>query len=194
MKKKDLTLYLGGTRSGKSALAEAQAKRGEKGPVFYVATAAVQPDDAAMTERIARHRSRRPKNWHTIECPLNPGAAITAALENLPESGLAEKSTILLDCVTLWVSNIQNNLPPPGTLPMLEAAVRAEVGALLALIARSQCRWILVSGETGLGGIAPTPIGRDFCDGLGLANQLIAAQARTTYLVVAGKLLKLSDR
>ncbi|WP_308774128.1 bifunctional adenosylcobinamide kinase/adenosylcobinamide-phosphate guanylyltransferase [uncultured Bilophila sp.] len=58
---------------------------------------------------------------------------------------------------------------------------------------RSGCRWILVSGETGLGGIAPDRISRNYCDGLGLANQLIAARARKVFLVVAGRSLALEE-
>lgn len=99
--------------------------------------------------------------------------------------------TILLDCVTLWVSNILFSLPDPEDLRAFEAAVRAEVEALLDLIGRSGRRWVLVSGETGLGGIEPTRLGRNYHDGLGLANQLIAARAREVFLVVAGCLLRL---
>ena len=104
-----------------------------------------------------------------------------------------ERPTILIDCVTLWVSNILFALPEPEDLTAFETAVRTEVNALLALMERSNCRWILVSGETGLGGIEPTRHGRNYCDGLGLANQLIAAQAREAFLVVAGRLLKLEE-
>lgn len=70
MEKTELTLYLGGTRSGKSARAEAQALR-TGGPVLYVATAEARPDDPSMHERIRRHRDRRPPHWSTLECPLH---------------------------------------------------------------------------------------------------------------------------
>ena len=93
--------------------------------------------------------------------------------------------------MTLWVSNILFSLPDPEDLRAFEAAVRAEVEALLDLIGRSGRRWVLVSGETGLGGIEPTRLGRNYHDGLGLANQLIAARAREVFLVVAGRLLRL---
>ena len=121
-------------------------------------------------------------------------AAASVSPEQPPESGVGsspkdageaaqERPTILIDCVTLWVSNILFALPEPEDLTAFETAVRTEVNALLALMERSNCRWILVSGETGLGGIEPTRLGRNYCDGLGLANQLIAAQAREAFLV-----------
>ena len=199
MNKTDLTLYLGGTRSGKSARAEAQALQ-SGGPVLYVATAEARPDDPSMIERLRRHRARRPEGWRTLECPLRLAERIAAALAESWEPSAAPNSTtvgtrptILLDCVTLWVSNILFSLPDPEDLTAFEAAVRAEVDALLDLIATSQCRWVLVSGETGLGGIEPTLLGRNYCDGLGLANQLIAARAGAVFLVVAGCLLQLTQ-
>lgn len=216
MEQTDLTLYLGGTRSGKSARAEAQALR-TGGPVLYVATAEARPGDPAMRERIRRHRARRPAHWSTLECPLRlaerisavlPASSLEAAASASPdqpqESGAGSppkdareaapgEPTVLLDCVTLWVSNILFTLPDPEDLTAFETAVRTEVNALLALMERSGCRWILVSGETGLGGIAPDRISRNYCDGLGLANQLIAARARKVFLVVAGRSLALEE-
>ena len=216
MEKTELTLYLGGTRSGKSARAEAQALR-TGGPVLYVATAEARPDDPSMHERIRRHRDRRPPHWSTLECPLPLAkrislmfpaffleAAASVSPEQPPESGVGsspkdageaaqERPTILIDCVTLWVSNILFALPEPEDLTAFETAVRTEVNALLALMERSNCRWILVSGETGLGGIASDRISRNYCDGLGLANQLIAASARKVFLVVAGCSLVLAE-
>lgn len=239
MNRPDLTLYLGGTRSGKSLRAETQAKQ-TNGPVLYVATATLQPDDPAMLERIRKHRARRPSTWQTLECPLHLAAALApfllpkfaGATGNAPHpeistkrtdescpaeqipfpenhavsrqqvSGRSQKEseylasctpTVLLDCVTLWISNILFSLPDPEDLPALETAVQTEVNALTSLMTRSNWRWILVSGETGLGGIAPDPISRNFADALGLANQLLAAHARQVFLVVAGRLLRLEE-
>ena len=170
-----------------------------------------------MHERIRRHRDRRPPHWSTLECPLHLAkrisvmfpaffleAAASVSPEQPPESGVGsspkdageaaqERPTILIDCVTLWVSNILFALPEPEDLTAFETAVRTEVNALLALMERSNCRWILVSGETGLGGIASDRISRNYCDGLGLANQLIAASARKVFLVVAGCSLVLAE-
>ena len=77
--KPDLTLYLGGTRSGKSARAEAAALQAQ-GPVLYVATAEARADDASMLDRIRRHRARRPAHWRTLECPCRLAESIAAAL------------------------------------------------------------------------------------------------------------------
>ena len=184
MDKPDLTLYLGGTRSGKSARAEARVFQRADGPVLYVATAEARPDDPSMTERIRRHRARRPENWRTLECPLQLGKHIGTALAEFRNT--AGTPTVLLDCITLWVSNILFSLPDPEDLSAFESAVRRETEALLDVIRSSGCRWVVVSGETGLGGIEPTRLGRNYCDGLGLANQLIAAQAREAFLIVAG--------
>ena len=71
--------------------------------------------------------------------------------------------------------------------------MRTETNNLITLMETSDCRWILVSGETGLGGIAADRTGRNYCDGLGLANQLLAARARRAFLVVAGRLLELKE-
>ena len=129
-----------------------------------------------------------------LRYPLHKGALGVLALHSGDAGEAAqERPTILIDCVTLWVSNILFALPDPEDLTAFETAVRTEVNALLALMERSNCRWILVSGETGLGGIEPTRLGRNYCDGLGLANQLIAAQAREAFLIVAGRLLKLEE-
>ncbi len=229
MEKPNLTLYLGGTRSGKSRRAEEQA-RTTGGPVLYVATATLEPDDPAMLERIRTHRARRPAAWQTLECPLHlaerlaplllPAKAPKAEGKEAETAGMRQVSsasvppgespagenpvgeagtgtpgegTVLLDCVTLWVSNILFSLPDPEDLPALEAAVRAEVDALLELVERSNRQWILVSGETGLGGIAPDRISRNFADALGLANQLLASRAGQVFLVVAGRLLPLAE-
>ena len=159
MEKTELTLYLGGTRSGKSARAEAQALR-TGGPVLYVATAEARPDDPSMHERIRRHRDRRPPHWSTLECPLHLAkrisvmfpaffleAAASVPPEQPPESGVdsspkdageaaQERPTILIDCVTLWVSNILFALPEPEDLTAFETAVRTEVNALLEGLSR----------------------------------------------------------
>lgn len=188
-KQTDLTLYLGGTRSGKSAHAEERALQ-SGGPVLYVATAEARPGDPSMAERLRRHRARRPASWHTLECPLRLAERIAATLA-APPPAIGKTPTILVDCVTLWVSNILFSLPDPEDLTAFETAVRAEVEALLGLMEHSGRRWVLVSGETGLGGIAPTLLGRNYCDGLGLANQLIAARAREVFLTIAGRVLKI---
>lgn len=200
----DLTLYLGGTRSGKSERAEARVLRLADGPVLYVATA--QAGDEAMAERIRRHRARRPAQWRTLECPLHLGERLSAALDELAAEGTANgnadapaapglratgKPSVLVDCVTLWVSNILFSLPDPEDLAAFEREVRGQIEAFLRFARVSGCRCVLVSGETGLGGINPTPLGRVYADGLGLANRLLADAAEEAFLVIAGRVLRL---
>lgn len=187
----DLTLYLGGTRSGKSAHAEQDALR-TGGPVLYVATAQLRQDDPAMARRIRAHQGRRPAHWHTLECPLELASGIAAFLRTL-QAGEEAKPTILIDCVTMWVTNILCSLPDPEDSRLLEEACRREVGDLLRLVEATPCHWIAVSGETGLGGIQATAMARSFCDGLGIANQMLASRAREAWFCVAGKKLLLSD-
>ncbi len=199
MEKSDITLYLGGTSSGKSRRAEEHVQKEAEGPVLYVATAKKFPDDAAMMERIHRHCLRRPAHWATFECPLHLGKMLPPRLDALLSasfSSAAQKKdtlpTVLIDCVTMWITNILMEQENPGNMSPFLNAVRAETEALIALMQQKHCRWVLVSGETGLGGIAQNSLSRTFCDGLGLANQLLAEQADNAYLVVAGRLLKLS--
>lgn len=193
MSEPELTLYLGGTRSGKSAAAEAHALR-NGGPVLYVATAMPQPDDPAMRERIRRHRQQRPDSWRLLECPRRLAPAVAAAWEEMRSDapGDGGQATILVDCVTLWVTNLLLSLPEQQDAGALERLVTEEVSALIDLSRALPCRWIMVSGETGLGGIGGNALSRQFCDGLGLANQLLAARAREAFLVVAGRLLRLA--
>lgn len=186
----DLTLYLGGTRSGKSARAEADAMKAE-GPVLYVATAYARPGDASLLERIRRHQVRRPAAWHTLECPKGLAQGIEKKLAEIPAGD--HPVTVLIDCVTMWVTNILFSLPDPDNLVALEEAARKEVEELIAFMDRSSCRWILVSGETGLGGIQASARGRYFCDSLGMVNQLLSAKASEAWLCVAGKKLRLED-
>ncbi len=192
--KLDLTVYLGGVRSGKSILAEAQAIR-SGGSVLYVATADTHLNDAAMHERIQHHQSRRPAQWRTLECPLHLAHTLATILPSFSadQYNSQVRPTILVDCVTLWVSNILFSLTDPSDSQAFENAVQSETGALLQLMETSDCRWIVVSGESGLGGVALSPVSRTYCDGLGLANQLLVAQASQAFLVIAGRLLELKE-
>lgn len=189
-----LTLILGGTRSGKSAYAEKQVvahERPSRG-VLYVATAESRPDDPAMLDRIRRHQERRPAHWETLECPLHLAERLSEKLLDAQGQPLpASPGVVMIDCVTLWISNILFSLPNPEDMDTFENAVEHELTALTELVARSTCHWVLVSGETGLGLVAPTTLGRNYCDGLGLANQLLASHAHEVILVMAGRALSL---
>ena len=169
--RKRLTLVLGGVRAGKSSYAQRLAADGRS--VLVVATA--EAGDREMAERISAHRESRPKDWDTLEEPLDLSAALAPVLHRY--------DTVLLDCLTLWVSNLLLRADDPWTAR--DDAV-AHAQALLALQARSDAAWVVVSNETGLGVIPPTPLGRAFEDALGRVNQLFAAQADDVYFMVAG--------
>lgn len=182
----EVTLYLGGTRSGKSAHAEAEARLAGE-PVFYLATARPRPDDEEMLERIRRHKLRRPADWLTVECHRQPAACLGQKLQAVE----GQRSTILFDCVTLWMTNILLSLSDPKDFVRFERTALEEVHDLTALMDRTLCHWIFVSGETGLGGIQATARERYFCDVLGTVNQLLSARADKVWFCVAGKKLLL---
>jgi adenosylcobinamide kinase / adenosylcobinamide-phosphate guanylyltransferase len=164
-----LTLFTGGARSGKSARAEQYAAR-IGGPVLYLATAEAR--DAEMRQRIAHHQERRPPGWATREEPL----AVAAVLE-----GVAPGTTVLLDCLSLLVSNLllANEHDP-------EPVVESEVAAIIAAVHTRDLRLIVVSNEVGMGIVPAYALGRVYRDLLGRANQRIAAAAAEVYLVVCG--------
>ena len=174
----ELILILGGARAGKSAFAEKLAHRGRR--VLFVATAEARDED--MKRRIAAHRERRPAGWDTLEEPLDPVAALRPVLDRY--------DTFLLDCLTLWVSNL-----------LLDEPVRAEDGSrvpdsareLMDLIAESPATWILVSNEVGQGIVPSSDLGRAYRDALGRVNQLAASRADRVYLMTAGLALELKS-
>jgi adenosylcobinamide kinase/adenosylcobinamide-phosphate guanylyltransferase len=161
------TLILGGARSGKSRLAETMAR--ESGlPVTYIATAQAQDDE--MAARIEHHRARRPAHWQSIEHPLHLGAAL--------EQLAAPDRCLLVDCLTLWLTNLL--LHPNAALFARERA------ALLDTLPRLPGRIILVSNETGMGIVPMGDLTRRFCDEAGWLHQELAATCDNVLLTVAG--------
>jgi adenosylcobinamide kinase/adenosylcobinamide-phosphate guanylyltransferase len=169
-----LTLILGGARSGKSAYAERQARRSGE-PVLFLATAQALDDE--MQERIAQHRAARPAEWRTLEAPLDLGAALAAE---------SHAGVVILDCVTLLVSNRLLALPEDAPYDQAMQGVQAEIEALLAAREKLGGRWLVVSNEVGLGLVPPYPLGRMYRDALGWANQRLARAADEVLLMVAG--------
>jgi adenosylcobinamide kinase/adenosylcobinamide-phosphate guanylyltransferase len=173
-----LTLILGGARSGKSSFAERLAREmGDQ--IVYVATA--EALDEEMKARIAKHQKGRPEDWQTLEAPKD--VARTWLDKN------AETDVVILDCVTLLVSNLLmasaegENQPDESKATKL---VSAEIDALLSAIEEGSSHWIVVSNEVGLGLVPPNPLGRVYRDLLGFANQRLAAKADRVYWMVAG--------
>ncbi len=165
-----IVLVIGGSRSGKSAIAESMAARlaGVDGPVTYVATAWVDPHDADHAARIEAHRARRPSSWSTVEC-TDPDA--------LPDVLASAAGVVLLDSLGTWVTGH----------PELDADAGLLVEALRARAAAT----IVVSEEVGLAPHAPTELGRRFADALGRTNQAVSAVADRAVLVVAGRAIEL---
>jgi adenosylcobinamide kinase / adenosylcobinamide-phosphate guanylyltransferase len=158
---------LGGARSGKSRFALARQPR--TGRVAFVATAEAR--DADMAARIARHRAERPAHWLTVEEPRD----LVARLGEL--AGAVD--AVLVDCLTLWVSN---RLLQGDT----DRAILEEAEALAALVADRRCAITLVSNEVGEGVHPSSSQGLRFRDLLGLVNQRAAAACAEVTLMVAG--------
>lgn len=180
-----VTLILGGARSGKSDFAEALAEQ-PAGPVLYVATA--EALDEEMRTRVAAHQARRPAHWTTLEVPLQVGAA----LRSHPQA--AGAGVVLLDCLTLLVSNVILSEGPNAPELDVDTAwdrVRAEVEALLAAQQDLGCHLVVVSNEVGLGVVPPYSLGRTYRDCLGWANQRLAEAADQVIWLVAGLALDL---
>jgi adenosylcobinamide kinase / adenosylcobinamide-phosphate guanylyltransferase len=166
------TLILGGARSGKSRFAQRLASRAQR--VCYIATL-TPGDDAEMGERVARHRADRPGSWQTIEEPL--------ALAGAVEQAARDADAVLVDCLTLWLSNLSwEHRGSP--VARLEEEVQSQI-ARIADAARS-CHVILVSNEVGSGVVPESPVARAFRDIQGFANQWAAEAADEAILVVAG--------
>ncbi|HDS1816802.1 TPA: bifunctional adenosylcobinamide kinase/adenosylcobinamide-phosphate guanylyltransferase [Pseudomonas putida] len=160
-------LILGGARSGKSRLAEQLAS--DSGlPVTYIATS--EPLDGEMNERVRLHRQRRPAEWGLIEEPL--------ALATVLRREAAEGRCLLVDCLTLWLTN----------LLMLdnEQRLAEERDALLDCLEQLPGTVILVSNETGLGVVPMGELTRRYVDQAGWLHQAVAARCQRVVLTVAG--------
>jgi adenosylcobinamide kinase/adenosylcobinamide-phosphate guanylyltransferase len=165
-----VTLVLGGARSGKSRYAERLVEQAAACGT-YCATA--EPGDEEMTARIAAHRARRHEVgrgsfWRTVEAPLALSAAILA--EAAPDRPL------LIDCLTLWLSN----------LLFAGKCLEAETATLAAALREATGPVVLVANEVGLGLVPETPLGRRFRDEAGSLNQEIAGLADRVVFVAAG--------
>jgi adenosylcobinamide kinase / adenosylcobinamide-phosphate guanylyltransferase len=172
-----LTLILGGARSGKSTHAQHLAKA-HGGKVVFIATAEAQDDE--MRQRIAAHQSDRPADWQTLEIPYDVGQAFTRLAP--------PADTVLLDCMTLLVSNLlllEGDIDRPDAAAA-EDRLDRELRWLLEAIRSSRADWFVVSNEVGQGLVPPYPSGRVYRDLLGHANQRLAAQADEIYWMVAG--------
>ncbi len=157
-----VSLVLGGARSGKSAHAEGLI-RSLSAPWIYCATAQALDDE--MRDRIAHHRARRAEGWITLETPLD-----------LAEALAAHRHPILVDCLTLWLTNIM----------LAERDVAAETAKLLAATEQSEPPIVFVSNEVGLGIVPDNPLAREFRDHAGRLNQEVAKISGHVVFMAAG--------
>jgi adenosylcobinamide kinase/adenosylcobinamide-phosphate guanylyltransferase len=161
---REITLVLGGARSGKSRYAEALVGALPP-PWLYLATGEACDDE--MTARIVAHRTRRGSDWRTIEVPRD----LAGALARAPAGG-----AVLVDCLTLWLSNQM----------LADADVEAESDRLDDALARANGPVVLVSNEVGFGIVPDNALARRFRDAQGRLNQRMAARADRVVLMVAG--------
>jgi adenosylcobinamide kinase/adenosylcobinamide-phosphate guanylyltransferase len=161
------TLILGGARSGKSALAERLASESTR-DVVYIATA--QAGDAEMAARIAHHRARRPQQWLCVEEPIR--------LADVLHEHAREHRCILVDCLTLWLSNVLGDAD--------EHAFERERTRLLDALPKLPGDVLMVSNEVGLGIVPLGELTRRFVDEAGRLHQAIAALSERVVFVAAG--------
>jgi adenosylcobinamide kinase / adenosylcobinamide-phosphate guanylyltransferase len=166
----NMIVLLGGARSGKSALAVQLA--GESATFIATGTAG----DEEMAERIRRHRAERPAGWTTIEEPL--------ALGEVLDSLVAEE-TVVVDCLSLWVSNLV-------VADWEDAAIEREAEAVAQQAAARVGLTVVVSNEVGLGIVPAAPLGRRYRDLLGVVNRAFVAETDRALLVVAGRGIELA--
>ena len=199
---KKFILILGGARSGKSKFAQSMADE-LGGKVLFVATG--EPLDEEMTSRIEEHKRIRPKTWRTLEISIRVGQSL--------KEQLGDAEVVLLDCLTLLVSNILTNQggkssrhSEPFASPVIasvakqshnaqdrlgeaiskEEEVMAEIEDLVECIGAYEGNFIVVSNEVGLGLVPETKLGRVYRDLLGKANQILARHADEVYFMASG--------
>ena len=162
------TLFIGGARSGKSRLAQAAAET-LPGALVYIATATAGDDE--MADRIARHRADRGPRWHTVDAPIELATAIVAAAP----------AVVLVDCLTLWLSNLM----------LGDRDIDRATADLMVALHAAQHPVFLVSNEVGLGIVPDTPLGRRFRDAAGRLNQQVAATVDRVEFIAAGLSMRL---
>ena len=176
---------LGGARSGKSRFAQELAGR-LSDRVLFVATA--EALDTDMKLRIENHQSERPKSWRTLEAPVDIATRI--------EQNVGDAEVVLIDCLTLLVSNIMLgeergfSEPDEVDLDVVAGRVETEIESIKDVINRMDTAFIIVSNEVGLGVVPENRHARIYRDVLGRANQLMAERADEVYFMVSGITMK----
>lgn len=180
----EIVLVIGGARSGKSTLAEKLAARSGRN-VVYIATAGVHDDE--MAQRVKEHRLRRPAAWRTVE----ETHILAGVLSSLPPG-----TVVLIDCITLWMSNLllDENVPRPGADGAeKENYITTEAREIVKIARNKNLHLIMVSNEVGCGLVPEYALGRLYRDIAGRVNQLLAELADRVFYVVAGLPLELKS-
>jgi len=174
------TLILGGARSGKSRYAESLLRGAAA--VTYVAPGLV-PDgsDPEWAERISAHRGRRPAHWTTVETVQVPEAVASAA------------GTVLVDCLSTWLARLVDDAQGWDEPERAADVVRSATSRLLVALSAASVDVVLVSNEVGMGVVPATSSGRFFRDELGRMNAAVSAASDRVVLLVAGRVLDLSN-
>ena len=166
---KEIIFVIGGCRSGKSSHALQTAEKMPQNSKIYMATCV--PRDEEMRQRVAKHQKERNRSWVTVEVPLDLPQAI---LENS-----RQENVILVDCLTLWLSNLLMETDD-------DKKIEEMIGRLTAAIERAPGRIVLVSNEIGTGIVPENKLARQYRDLIGLANQAVAKTAGKVIWMVAG--------
>ncbi len=167
--KNNVTFVIGGCRSGKSDYALTRANLIDGNNKYFIATSV--PTDSEMEDRVIKHQNERGKEWHTIEEPVS----IHKPIESLSKKA----DVILIDCLTLWVSNLlfeSHNLD----------GITEYVKKLEVALSNSDCPVYIVSNEVGMGIVPENKLARQFRDYAGFVNQRMAAFSNKVVMTVAG--------
>ena len=164
-----IIFVIGGCRSGKSTYAMQTAEKMPAEQKIFIATCVPQDDE--MKRRVARHQKERSQNWVTVEAPLDLSEAI--------RQNSRKADVILVDCLTLWVSNL---LMETGDENKIEETISQFINA----IENASCPIVLVSNEVGTGIVPENRLARQYRDIIGLANQAVAKTAGKVIWMVAG--------
>lgn len=170
-----ITLLLGGARSGKSSYVQKLAEESGKS-VMFLATA--QAFDDEMSARIQKHKSERSADWQTMEIPFE----IASHVKEI------KSEVVILDCITLLASNLMMQFVKDDIVDeeLFIQAIQEEIEEMLSAIQKSNQHWFIVSNEVGLGLVPPYQMGRVYRDGIGWANQRLAKEAQQVIFMVAG--------
>jgi adenosylcobinamide kinase/adenosylcobinamide-phosphate guanylyltransferase len=164
-----IIFIIGGCRSGKSTYAMRTAEKVPAEQKIFIATCVPQDDE--MKQRVARHQRERSQNWVTVEAPLDLPEAI---LQNNRKGDV-----ILVDCLTLWVSNLLIEIGD-------ENKIEDTISQLIKALEKATCPIVLVSNEVGTGIVPENKLARQYRDIIGLVNQAVAKTASKVIWMVAG--------